>query len=679
MAKTYRKRSHYPIALFALVTITLIALATAFLLWNMRAQQLAHTRMETVGLTRIFAEQTEQNFASADLVLEGVRERMQTSFGSQLALDGEAVHLLLGTRVMWMRQLDVLYVADEEGWIVNSSAELPPGGMSVSKRDYFKEFRATDLAGLFIDRPTRSPGEKEWVIHLARRINDAFGNFRGVVVAVMTTNHFEDGFNMMRLDYSRPVALYRSDGILIASIPHRENMIGDRPPELGSDSLPLVGNEVRFLHHTKNVNDVEEFTLAPVPKFPLLISVTNDEEEALATWRETSIPIVIGVVLMSGMIIFVAALFIRKARAERKLANALGEVSDRYEQTVDSVMDAIVGVNESQNIVLFNPAAEKMFGWSCQQVLGKPLNMLIPPRFHQMHHSHVSGFRHSKVSSRIMAPLISIMGLRADGTEFPIESTISQTEVEGQFQQTAVLRDVTDRRRTERELLEMNEQLRGLSIAQEKIREHERGRIAGELHDDLGQQLTGLKLDIAWLSNRIRDGRLPEHDKVDALRQHIDVAIASVRRIATELRPLVLSDLGFGDALAWQAGEFFKRSGIPVEVDLAAQDLVTNGDLAVGLYRITQESLTNIMRHANASHIGIRLFEENDTLVLTIQDDGVGLPGHRDSGGFGLLGMRERAKSLDATFQLIDGPDGGTTVRVEIALDAPIFTEDAAE
>ena len=110
MLSKYRKRSHYPVALFALVTITMIAVATSFLLWNMRLQQLAHTRIETIGLTKIFAEQTERNFASADLVLEGVRERMQTTFGSQLALDGEAVHLLLGTRVMWMHQLDVLYV-----------------------------------------------------------------------------------------------------------------------------------------------------------------------------------------------------------------------------------------------------------------------------------------------------------------------------------------------------------------------------------------------------------------------------------------------------------------------------------------------------------------------------------------------------------------------------------------
>ncbi len=678
MLSKYRKRSHYPVALFALVTITMIAVATSFLLWNMRLQQLAHTRIETIGLTKIFAEQTERNFASADLVLEGVRERMQTTFGSQLALDGEAVHLLLGTRVMWMHQLDVLYVADDEGWIVNSSTELPAQRMSVAKSDYFKAFRKTDMAGLFIDRPTRQAGEKEWVIHLARRLNDEHGNFRGVVIAVMSTEHIEDGFNMMRLDYSRPVALFRSDGILIASIPHRENMIGDRPPELGRDALPLVGNEVRFLKHKKNVNDLEEFTLAPVPKFPLLISVTNDEEDALATWRETSIPIVIGVVLISGMIIFVAALFIRKARAERKLAHALGEVSGRYEQTVDSVMDAIVGVDETQAIVLFNPAAEKMFGYSSEDVMGKPLITLIPQRFHQMHRTHVNGFRHSKVSSRTMAPLIAIMGLRADGVEFPIESTISQTEVGGQFQQTAVLRDVTERRRAERELLDMNEQLRALSIAQEKIREQERGRIAGELHDDLGQQLTGLKLDIAWLSNRIKDGRLPEHDKIDDLRQHIDVAIASVRRISTELRPLVLSDLGFGEALAWQAGEFSKRCGIPVDLDLAAQALVTNDDLAMGLYRITQESLTNIMRHANASEIEIRLFEENNALVLTIHDDGIGLPDERNGGGFGLLGMRERAKSLDATFQLIGEPDEGTTVRVEISLGAPIFTDDAA-
>ena len=668
-----RKRDSYPIAFFALVTIALISVATTFLLWDMRLQQLSRTRLATIALTRIYAEQIERNFASADLVLEGVQERMQTSFGSQVSLESEQVRLLLGTRVKWMQQLDALYIADADGWIVNWSLPGPVPRISIADGNYFQFMRSRDDPGLYVGRPARNPIEKNWVLQLARRINDAEGNFRGAVIAEISTDHFEDGFNLMRLDYMRPVALYRSDGTLIASVPQRAGMVGDRPPELGADPLLKPGQDIRFLSHVKGVGSREEFTLLAVPKFPLMVSVTNVEDEALAVWRETSIPIVGGVVMVSAMILFVAALFIRKVRREQRLTHALGEVSDRYQQTVDSVMDAIVGVDEDQRIILFNPAAEKMFGRTTEEVLGRSLAMLLPERYRAMHQTHVKGFRHSKTASRAMAPLVAITGLHANGTEFPIESTISQTVVNGKSQQTAVLRDVTETRRAERELVEMNSQLRGLSIAQEKIREQERGRIAGELHDDLGQQLTGLKLDVSWLSNRIKDGRLPERDKVDALRQHIDVAIASVRRISTELRPLILNDLGFGEAVAWQAGEFSKRTGITVSLDLSGQDQVTGDDLSIALFRITQESLTNVARHSRAGHAIIDLSLNDDSLVLTIQDNGQGVDHEHNTGGFGLLGMRERAKAIGGTFTRRNRPEGGAEVRIEIPLDSFIF------
>ena len=440
-------RDSYPIAFFALVTIALISVATTFLLWDMRSQQLERTRLGTIALTRIYAEQIERNFASADLVLEGVQERMQTSFGSQVGLDSEQVRLLLGTRVKWMQQLDALYIADADGWIVNWSFPGPVPRISIASGNYFPLMRVHDDPGLYVGRPAHNPVEKNWVLQLARRINDAEGNFRGAVIAEISTDHFEDGFNLMRLDYMRPVALYRSDGTLIASVPQRAGMVGDRPPELGTDPLLKPGQDMRILSHVQGVDKREEFTLAPVPKFPLMVSVTNVQDEALAAWRETSIPIIGGVVMVSAMIIFVAALFIRKVRREQRLTHALGEVSDRYQQTVDSVMDAIVGVDENQRIILFNPAAEKMFGRTTQDVLGRPLSMLIPERYRAAHHADVREFRQSNVASRAMAPLTAITGLHADGTEFPIESTISQTVVNGKSQQTAVLRDVTETRR----------------------------------------------------------------------------------------------------------------------------------------------------------------------------------------------------------------------------------------
>ena len=191
-------------------------------------------------------------------------------------------------------------------------------------------------------------------------------------------------------------------------------------------------------------------------------------------------------------------------------------------------------------------------------------------------------------------------GLRADGSEFPIESTIARTVIGGKPQLTTVLRDITARRGAEASMREANRELRRLSASLQSVREEERTRISRELHDDLGQQLTGLKLDLSWLGNRIREGRQASPEMVDGMRHMLDAAIGAVRRISAELRPPMLNDLGFGDAVSWQAAEFARRSRIEVGLDLQAAELVETDTVATALFRIVQESLTNIVRHAAA-------------------------------------------------------------------------------
>jgi PAS domain S-box-containing protein len=341
-------------------------------------------------------------------------------------------------------------------------------------------------------------------------------------------------------------------------------------------------------------------------------------------------------------------------------------------------MDAIVAIDQYQNIALFNRAAERMFGRAAQEVMGQPVTLLMPPHLARAHQGHVRGFMASGTGSRTMAPMLEITGLRADGSQFPVESTISQTLIDGRRQLTAVLRDVTERRRAEREMHEMNRQLRGLSASLQNIREQERTRIARELHDELGQQLTGLKLELSWLGGRIKDGRPPAADRVDEMRHMLDAAVASVRRLSSELRPLILDDLGFGEAVAWQSGEFAKRTGLQVSLDLQAVERVNaerarSGELPTVLFRIVQESLTNIARHARAENVEIHLIDDGRNLVLTVSDDGQGMADGREPGGFGLVSMRERAASLGGNFAIISGVGLGTTIQVELSLALPIF------
>lgn len=672
------RQPHVPVGIFVAITLLVIVMFTTWLLWDMRSRALEYDRQDTISITRMLVEQTERHFEGIDLLLKAVQERFQTTIGKQLPLDSVEIHLLLGARISGMRQLDSLNLIDADGWVVNSSQEYPAQRISVADSDYYKAFATGTHTELFIGKPVRSNrGEKSWTLHLARRINGANGKLRAIIVADINTSRFEEVYKYLRLEYERPVSLYRADGTLIASLPRRDNVIGDHASELDAIALPVLGEDVHFVSHHKGDGGRENFALGSVPTYHLLVSVVNEEEEALASWREAAIPIIFGAVMAIILIAVGAAFLIRELLNEQALARALGEAHDRYHQTIDSLMDAIVAVDDEQKILLFNPAAEHMFGLASKEALGKPLSTLIPHRARLVHHDHVKKFAESEVDSRTMGPQLEIVGLRADGSEFPIESTISHTLINGKRQSTAVLRDVTERRRAENALREMNQQLRRLSASLLNVREQERTRIARELHDDLGQQLTGLKLDLSWLSNRIKEGRPLTPDKIDDMRHLLDVAISSVRRISAELRPLILDDLGFEEALIWHATEFAKRSGFEVALQLPAIGLVQDDELATAIYRIIQESMTNIARHANATRVDISLTSDEQHLVLTVSDNGNGIAAGHKSDGFGLVSMRERANAFGGNFQIISEPGRGLTIRVEFHLDQPAFAETA--
>jgi PAS domain S-box-containing protein len=656
--------------LLALLTVIAIAISVSLLLANLREQKLEETREETASLTHMLMEQTGQAFAGVDQALEGVQERLQTNYGHALALDSLPVHLLLTARSFGMQQVSGFFIVNTDGLVVSSSRQFPAERRAVDMRDYYKVFANGKKSGLFVGNPVRSLIDGAWTLHLARRLDGPDGKFRGVVVARIKLEHFEQLYGYMKLDFVRPIALYRDDGRLVVSLPRRDGEIGYPALELQAWQIPLAENKVRMVTHVGGNNSREVFALGRVTGFPLLVGVTNDEEVALAAWRETAVPITLGAILVSIFTIIAAALLARKLRREEALDRALREADDRYLRTIDTVMDAIVAIDSEQKITLFNRSAESMFGIPASDAIGTPLATLIPEHLREGHGGNIDEFMRSGVGSRSMAAQIEVTGRRADGSEFPIESTISQTLIDGKPQLTAVLRDITERRRAEARVLEANKELRRLSTTLQSVREEERTRISRELHDELGQQLTGIKLDLSWLSSRLKDGRPAAPDKVDSMRHLLDTAIASVRRISSELRPRILDDLGFGEAVSWQAGEFAKRSGIDVNLDLKAAPLVHDDATATALFRIVQESLTNVARHADASRVDIGLVAEGNCLVLRVKDNGKGLAADHNLDGIGLVSMRERTAVLGGRFSISGAADAGTTIEVRVPVEA---------
>lgn len=221
------------------------------------------------------------------------------------------------------------------------------------------------------------------------------------------------------------------------------------------------------------------------------------------------------------------------------------------------------------------------------------------------------------------------------------------------------------------ELIDSSERYRALAANLELVREEERTQIARELHDQLGQALTAMKYDLAWVTERLVQKDEVLAPKARVVTAQMDTMIKTVRRIATELRPGMLDDLGLAASIEWQAHDFEKRTGIVCDVSVPAEELLLTRALSVALFRIFQESLTNVARHASAQHIEVSMTATSEVVMLTVHDDGIGIKTLEITGrhSLGLLGMRERAMRLGGNFTIQAVPEDGTIVRVTIPIN----------
>jgi PAS domain S-box-containing protein len=392
-----------------------------------------------------------------------------------------------------------------------------------------------------------------------------------------------------------------------------------------------------------------------------------------------SAPWLLGVNLAVAMLalgagILAAARFVSSTEAETsRMRDALDASQARLSAIVDSAMDAIITVDAEHRIVLFNRAAEQMFRCSREQALGSPLDRFIPARFRAAHRGHIEQFGQTGVTSRRMGDFTTLWAVRADGDgEFPIEASISQATEDGQRYYTVILRDITVRKRHEDELRQRQAELSRISAQVLEAREEEKTRIARELHDELGQLLTALKMDLGWIRERV--GAPDTEIAAKARRMHatLDETVASVRRIAADLRPLMLDDLGLPDAAAWLVEEFEKRSGVRChwKLDNPAGTEEFDSGTANAVYRALQESLTNIARHSGAGNVWVRLEVGREALRLEVEDDGRGVSAQdlAKTQSLGLKGMRERIHHIGGALEISNPPRGGTRVSLRVPL-----------
>jgi two-component system, NarL family, sensor histidine kinase UhpB len=229
-----------------------------------------------------------------------------------------------------------------------------------------------------------------------------------------------------------------------------------------------------------------------------------------------------------------------------------------------------------------------------------------------------------------------------------------------------IILDITQQKRAEGLLAKSREQLRELSAHLDNVKEAERGAIAREIHDDIGNTLTGIKAELAWLRNHLGSDTTAQ-EKLNSVLELVDSTVSASRRIMLALRPGIL-DYGIIPAVEWQVKEFEKRFGVPCTFQCNLEDLYLPGEISTGLFRILQEALTNVAKHARAGRAEVQLFADEENVSLEVRDDGVGIDtrDQQKANAFGLLGMHERVRNFNGWIDVSGSPGAGTTIMVSI-------------
>ncbi|HQW20556.1 MAG TPA: PAS domain S-box protein [Rhodocyclaceae bacterium] len=651
---------------FWFLAATSITIAASLLVWEMHEREVARAEREVANLGRILAEQTARAVQGVDLILRGTEDRLREGRASATLMDDWSIHNLLYARITGVPQVHVLSQINAEGLHRHSSAEFPVRPIALGDRGYFRVHHDSLDDRIVISPPVLSRLDGKWLLPMTCRINGPGGEFAGVVLAGISPPYFEELYRSIALGEGSEVSLLLRDGTLIAHHPHQEEAIGK-----AVEGFPAVANGASL----PGIERSEEPTATivgygEVKGYPLVVRVAVAESAVLADWRQQATGLAVGAAITLFVLTLAMLALGKKMIREEALAAALGDSSSRLQGIIDSAMDAIITVDDQQRIVLFNPAAEQMFGCPAADALGASLERFIPERYRTPHRQHMANFGATGSSNRTMGGNMNIVACRASGEEFPADISISQVARNSHKLFTAIIRDITLRRRAAAELEKSHQQLRDLTNSLETVREDERTRIARELHDELGQQLTGLKMDLSWMESRLPEGNTALAAKVDSMKKLINATVASTRRISAELRPLVLDDLGLSAALDWLARDFSGRSGLEVSIDIGPDEWVLDNALATTIFRIAQESLTNVARHAEATRVRISLAQSGGQLILAVADNGRGMApdATEKRGHFGLLGIAERVRAFAGELQISSRPGEGTTLSVSIPL-----------
>jgi PAS domain S-box-containing protein len=378
-------------------------------------------------------------------------------------------------------------------------------------------------------------------------------------------------------------------------------------------------------------------------------------------------------ILLAGclLIIIFSCLFLYrcllvKEKHEEKLLILNRSLEENRQLIMKAALDAIVCTDDYGHITFWNPQAESIFGWTQEEVKGKVLYRIIVPANHQQVYEEYLAEYHKTGYAPWVNTLREVIAVDRYGKEFPVEFTALVINHGDENFFCTFIRDITVRRNAEDELKETNSEFRKLSSYLQSIREEERKHMAREVHDELGQLVSALKIDIDWLNARIQSLEPHEKKRLDHASETLEILILSIRKMASSLRPSILDDFGLNATIEWQCREFQNMHGIDCDFhcDYDDQDLPVK--IKTEMFRIVQESLANVIHHSEARKVTITITSDKDKVHMKIEDDGKGFDKNSKKDTLGLIGLRERAASVNGHLKVESAPGKGTVVHAII-------------
>ncbi len=344
-------------------------------------------------------------------------------------------------------------------------------------------------------------------------------------------------------------------------------------------------------------------------------------------------------------------------KTKNQLENKVREQTLQIRSILDSISDSFIAFDKNLTIIYINKTSATFFQQDPETLIGKSLKKILPQeKNHVLYQLIENGIESNhKVQGEV---LDTDTGNWLHHYIYPSEHLV-----------TIYTRNINEEKRREKETEVITEDLRRLSKHLQEIREEERKTIARDLHDDLGQQLTGLQMDIHWMQKKLHQADPLLVNKINEMNEMVDHTIRSIRRILSDLRPAILDDLGMLAAMEWLNQETSKRYPIQIHFQVNTQEIPLSPDAASGLFRIYQEAINNAIKHANAKNIKANIQVATDQLTMSITDDGKGISdSKKQEKGYGLLGIKERTYILGGTFSIQSEAGKGTSLTILIPL-----------